>query len=90
MRSRALLTAALAGTVIACLAAGCNRGKNDASTRASGYVEATEVRVAGEVGGRLIDVLVEEGKRVNTGDVIARLDTSDIEIALRRAHAEKD
>ncbi|CAN5810364.1 efflux RND transporter periplasmic adaptor subunit [soil metagenome] len=71
-------------------ATGCNRGQGDAPPRASGYVEATEVRVAGEIGGRLLEVLAEEGKRVTTGDVLARVDTSDLQIALRRAQADKD
>ncbi|MEO5894248.1 MAG: HlyD family efflux transporter periplasmic adaptor subunit [Vicinamibacterales bacterium] len=71
-------------------ATGCNRGQGHAPPRASGYVEATEVRVAGEVGGRLLEVLAEEGKRVTTGDVLARVDTSDLLIALRRAQADKD
>ncbi|MEO6236341.1 MAG: HlyD family efflux transporter periplasmic adaptor subunit [Vicinamibacterales bacterium] len=85
MRPRLLPVLALA---LIC-ATGCNRGK-DAPPRASGYVEATEVRVAGEVGGRLLEVLAEEGKRVTTGDVLARVDTSDLQIALRRAQADKD
>ena len=35
------------------LIAGCNRGAGPAADRATGYVEATEVRVAAEVVGRL-------------------------------------
>jgi HlyD family secretion protein len=68
----------------------CNRAAPVASTRATGYVEATEVRVAGEVGGRLIEVKVAEGDRVSAGDVIARIDTADTELALRRAGADRD
>lgn len=90
MRPRVRFTAGVAGIFMTCLAAGCTRGKDSAQPRASGYVEATEVRVAGEVGGRLVEVLVEEGKRVNAGDVIARVDTSDIQIAMRRAQADRD
>jgi len=77
------------GLALIC-ATSCSRGKNDAPTRASGYVEATDVRVAGEVGGRLIEVLAEEGKRVTAGDVLARVDTSDLQIALRRGEADRD
>jgi len=72
------------------LLAACNRGAQPESTRATGYVEATEVRVAAEVGGRLVDVKVAEGDRVSAGDVIARIDTADTELALRRAGAERD
>jgi HlyD family secretion protein len=57
--------------------------------RVSGYVEATEVHVAPEVGGRLIERKVNEGDRVAAGDVIARLDTSDVSLALARAAAER-
>jgi HlyD family secretion protein len=57
---------------------------------ASGYVEATEVRVAPEVAGRVVEVPVEEGDRVAVGTVIARLSTTDTELAIRRAQAERD
>ncbi len=73
-----------------CFVAGCHRTPATTANRASGYVEATEVRVAGEVGGRLIEVKVAEGDRVSAGDVIARIDTADTELALRRAGADRD
>ncbi len=56
----------------------------------SGHVEATEVRLSAEVGGRLLELRVDEGSRVKAGDVIARLDTRDTELALARARAERD
>jgi HlyD family secretion protein len=71
--------------------AACNRGAATThANRATGYVEATEVRVAAEVGGRLVDVKVAEGDHVSAGDVIARIDTADTELALRRAAAERE
>jgi membrane fusion protein YbhG len=70
-------------------AAACHRGASEPS-RASGYVEATEVRVAPEVGGRVVDLRVDEGNRVTTGDLVAKLDTADGELAIRRAQAERD
>lgn len=78
----------LAATVFVTVA-GCG-GSDDGRTRASGYVEATEVRVAAEVGGRLLEVTAEEGRRVAAGDVLARIDTRDLEIAKARAVAERD
>jgi HlyD family secretion protein len=69
----------------------CNRnGSSAAPNRATGYIEATEVRVAAEVGGRIVEVKVAEGDRVTAGDVIARLDTSDTDLALRRAGADRE
>jgi HlyD family secretion protein len=56
--------------------------------RASGHVEATEVRVAPEVGGRIVDLTVDEGDRVEAGTVLLRLDTRDLDLALERAKAE--
>jgi HlyD family secretion protein len=76
--------------VLALLAAAAGCGGDDQGPRASGYVEATEVRVAAEVGGRVVELTAEEGRRVNTGDALARLDTTDTAIALRRAEAERD
>ena len=72
------------------VAAACNRGTSDEPPRASGYVEATEVRVAPEVGGRVVELRAEEGKRIASGDVVAKLDTADVELAIRRTQAERD
>lgn len=78
----------LAGAVV--LASACNSSDDDAAPRASGYVEATEVRVAPQVGGRVLEVAVQEGDRVQVGTVLARLDTSDAQLTLQRAKAERD
>jgi HlyD family secretion protein len=79
-------------TMVAALAvlAGCRGDSDDTPLMASGYVEATEVRVAPEVGGRVIEVRVAEGDRVDLGAVIARLSTADTDLAIRRAQAERD
>lgn len=79
-------------TVFVALAAltACRGGSDEAALMASGYVEATEVRVAPEVAGRVVEVPVEEGDRVAVGTVIARLSTTDTELAIRRAQAERD
>ena len=57
--------------------------------RVSGHVDATEVQIAPEVGGRIVELKIAEGDRVKQGDVIARLDTRDVELALQRAQAER-
>ena len=71
-------------------AAACDRTAATPATRASGYVEATEIRASSEVGGRLVEVKAAEGDRVNAGDVIARIDTADTDLSLQRAQAERD
>jgi len=75
---------------LAVMPAACGGRAQEGAARASGYVEATDVRVAPQVGGRLIEVAVAEGDRVAAGALIARLDTADTELALRRAEADRD
>ena len=78
----------LTASVLAC-AASCAKAPISDRVRVSGQVEATDVRVAAQVGGRLLELRVAEGDRVNAGEVVARLDTSDAELALTRASTER-
>jgi HlyD family secretion protein len=71
------------------LGAACNSDAPADALRVSGHVEATEVQVAAEVGGRLVELRVDEGDRVKRGDIIARLDTRDTELQIARARAER-
>jgi membrane fusion protein YbhG len=71
-------------------AIGCRGSDANAPIRASGYVEATEVRVAPEVGGRVLDLRVAEGDRVAAGDLILKLDTAETQLAIRRTDGERD
>jgi HlyD family secretion protein len=83
MHRHAAVAALLAATL------GCQEAGPTNTLRASGHVEATEVQVAPEVGGRLVELRVAEGDRVNRGDVIARLDTRDTALQIDRARAER-
>ena len=71
------------------LAAACRSSPAETPKRASGYVEATEVRVASKLPGRLISVAVVEGARIAQGDPVATLSTADIDLALQRLRAER-
>ncbi len=53
----------------------------------SGTIEAEEVFVAPEIGGRVMEVLVEEGQRVEAGQVLVRLDESVLLAQLGQALA---
>jgi HlyD family secretion protein len=55
----------------------------------SGYVEAIEVQVSTKVGGVIEELLFTEGDRVAAAQVLARLDTTDIKLALAAATAER-
>src|SRR4029453_18545294 len=89
MTAGARIATAVALIAAAALSPACRDRQADGPLRASGYVEATEVRVAPEVGGRVLELKVDEGDRVDAGTLLARLDTSDAEIAIRRVEAER-
>ncbi len=56
---------------------------------ASGYVTARRMAtVSSKVTGRVTEVLIEEGMRVEEGDLLARLDTSNTMVNLRLAQSE--
>jgi HlyD family secretion protein len=82
--ARAFAIACLAGSIA------CGSDRPTDRVRVSGHAEATNVRVSPEVGGRLIERFVDEGTTVKAGDVIARLDTRNTELALDRLHAERN
>jgi HlyD family secretion protein len=73
----------------ASMAPACGNDEANDTVRVSGHVEATEVQVASEVGGQLLELRVAEGDRVKRGDLIARLDSRDTELQLDRAGAER-
>ncbi|CBE69183.1 MAG: HlyD family efflux transporter periplasmic adaptor subunit [Candidatus Methylomirabilis oxygeniifera] len=54
---------------------------------ANGTIEATEVEVSSKLPGRLAQLLVKEGDQVQANQVIARLDTSEIEAEVTQAQA---
>jgi HlyD family secretion protein len=86
---RALLILAAAGAVAGPLL-GCGNSADRQLIHASGHFEATEVRLASKVGGRLVSLPFWEGDRVKTGEVVANLDTTDADHELARALAELD
>ena len=57
--------------------------------RVSGNVEATEVHTAAEVSGRIVELRVDEGDRIEAGAVIARLDTEDTMLQIARTRADR-
>lgn len=71
------------------VAAACAPDEPTDVLRVSGHVEATEVHVAAEVGGRILELRVAEGDRLNRGDVVARLDTRDTELQIQKARADR-
>jgi HlyD family secretion protein len=68
----------------------CKGGHDPATIVASGHVEATRVRVATKVAGRLQTLAVAEGDTVKTGQEIGRIDLVDLKLDLQQALAQRD
>ena len=75
--------------LILLLVVACGKNQPAAAPRVSGHVEATDVTVAPDVAGRILELRPKEGDRITAGDVVARLDTRDTELQLRRAAADR-
>jgi HlyD family secretion protein len=77
--------------VLAGIAGASCAGNGDAGPpRATGYVEATDVRVAARIGGRVETVAATEGARIEAGAVVATLSTIDVDLLIDRARADRD
>jgi HlyD family secretion protein len=68
----------------------CRRGSDPSLIVASGHVEATDVRVSTKIAGRLESLPVKEGDAVKTGQDLAAVETTDIELALQQARADRE
>jgi HlyD family secretion protein len=69
--------------------AGCQQEAPANEVRVSGHVEATDVRLAPEVGGRITVLNVKEGDRVEPNAVVLQIDERDIQLTVDRAKAER-
>ncbi|TWT33344.1 HlyD family secretion protein [Blastopirellula retiformator] len=58
--------------------------------KVSGYIEAEDIRLGSRVGGRIAEVLAEEGDLVKQGQVLVRLEPFDLNEQLAAAKAEQD
>jgi HlyD family secretion protein len=54
----------------------------------NGRMEATEIDVAAKIAGRIKDIFVNEGEFISAGQVLARMDTEQLEAKRRQAEAE--
>jgi HlyD family secretion protein len=71
----------------AILGVACRNAIDNGAIHASGHIEATDVRLAATVGGRLLEAPFEEGDVVTAGVVVARLETLDAEHLRAQARA---
>jgi len=82
-------TLAAAVMVMATAGAACRAADTAPARTASGYVEATDVRVAAKVAGRVATVSAGEGQRVEAGQILITLQTTETDLAVSRAQAER-
>ncbi|MCG2635295.1 MAG: efflux RND transporter periplasmic adaptor subunit [Gammaproteobacteria bacterium] len=54
----------------------------------NGHVEGTEISVAAELSGRVLQSNLEEGREVSQGELLVALDATDIRAAIAKAEAE--
>jgi HlyD family secretion protein len=80
----------LALGLVLLLVAACRKDRDPSLIVASGHVEATDVRLSTKVPGRLLAFSLQEGDVVKAGQELARIDTTDIELSLRQARAERE
>jgi len=60
----------------------------DGFASGNGRIEATEIDIATKIPGRVRDILVREGDFVSAGQVLAQMDTAQLEAQLRQAEAQ--
>lgn len=66
-----------------------SRGASKTLLNASGYVTARRsATVSSKVTGKVREVLIEEGMKVEAGQIVARLDSSNVEASLHLAEAQ--
>lgn len=83
-------TSVVSGLAIAGLflgACGGLSGQNDEGIRASGVIEVTTITLSSEIGGTVAEHLVEEGKAVEVGEILIRLDSQLLDAQLVQAEA---
>ena len=74
--------------VVAATAVYANWFRRDNSLRGSGTVEARNIRVGSEVGGRIDKVLVREGDAVQPGQVLVTFDDKELQASLEQSRAK--
>ena len=72
--------------LVAIIVVGCSE-KPEEGLSASGTVEATDTNANAEIGGKLTDILVEEGSMVKKGDVLAKTDSTIQALNIQQAKA---
>lgn len=90
MKIRARLIGAIIPAAALLISPACNNGEDPSIISASGYIEATDVRIATKIAGRLDAFPIQEGDTVAANQDLARVDTIDLKLALSVSAADRD
>ena len=82
-----IITILIVLLVIAALAVVGFASIKPAPDTVQGMGDATEIRISGKLPGRVAELYVEEGARVNKGDTLVRIHSSVVEAQLGQAQA---
>lgn len=83
------MTRTTCATLVLLAAVACRAPDDPNHLVASGHVEATDVRLAPEVGGRVVTFDLKEGDRIQAGSRVLTIDPADINLAIARARTEQ-
>lgn len=82
-----ILSVVIVGGAAWYFAQGAGSGNNTGALTASGTIEGTQVVIAPEVGGRVLEVLAREGDAVHVGQELVRFDDALLRAQLSQAQA---
>ena len=86
-RPTAIASLLIVTASLAFLCSACQAGNVAGTIEASGTIEAEEVVIASEFGGRVAEILADEGDEVEAGQVLIRLDGDLVEAQMGEAEA---
>src|SRR6516164_1903308 len=87
MKLKVLVLALIALALLAAAAYSMGWFHHDNALRGAGTVEARNIRVGSKVGGRIDQVLVREGDRVEAGQLLVTFDDKELQAALNQSRA---
>ncbi|MGB9301886.1 MAG: biotin/lipoyl-binding protein, partial [Anaerolineae bacterium] len=86
-RTKAVALLMITACALALSCSGCREASVSGAIEASGTIEAEEVIVASEFGGRVEEILADEGDEVELGQALIHLDTQLLEAQIGQAEA---
>jgi len=86
-KTKAVSLLMILACALALACSGCREGSVSGAIEASGTIEAEEVVVASEFGGRVEEILADEGDDVESGQALIHLDTGLLQAQMGQAQA---